>query len=629
MLTTAFSLPANLEDGICDFFPGLLQPDEPGNSVPAAENGGELAPCPLLRRVGLSKEQRRASSSELLACVTVETSTTSNSLLEVGTAWVQGHRSSMEDSHTVELTLDSQSALLGVFDGHGGAECAQYCKRHAAEVLRNTPGWVAGDVARALKEAFLQLDQQMATACPSSSGTTCTMAVLQGHRLAVAGVGDSKCVLFHNKAGLGIDDNIHRSGHTSVSSSHGAGTGSGSEGGSTHGDNTSLSSCTSSCKARGQQQSHERELANRQQHRALSMTVDHKPDLPEEEERIRCAGGFVHQGRINCCLNVSRALGDAQFKQDAFRPASEQQVSPEPDIREAVINTTSDFLLLCSDGIWNSMKEKVVLRFVKQRLQRGQAPADVCRDLCKLCLEPCRSAYDNCTAILVTFKPPSVTQPHLMPHDGFPHSLPHNPYGQGSPRQHLHAQQHPHPATMQQQKQQQQQPEQMAVSGPASSSEGTSSEGGPIPSPPSRSSPDPMESPSLSPMGAASPYREDSPPGSTGSPAVPVLPCHKAVSSGSGGVAQGGGQEGKGSGAEIQRKHDADTDAVMRAAAASACTVAGQQQAEERQEAQKRSFGEQAGAAAVEVQQQQGRCGGNEGVAEAKVRQDTAMQQAN
>lgn len=55
--------------------------------------------------------------------------------------------------------------------------------------------------------------------------------------------------------------------------------------------------------------------------------------------------GFVHQGRINCCLNVSRALGDAQFKQDGFRPASEQQVSPEPDIREAVINTTSDFLV--------------------------------------------------------------------------------------------------------------------------------------------------------------------------------------------------------------------------------------------------------------------------------------------
>lgn len=39
--------------------------------------------------------------------------------------------------------------------------------------------------------------------------------------------------------------------------------------------------------------------------------------------------------------------------------------------------------LLCSDGIWNSMKVKVVLRFVKQRLQRGYSPADVCRDLCQ------------------------------------------------------------------------------------------------------------------------------------------------------------------------------------------------------------------------------------------------------
>jgi len=64
----------------------------------------------------------------------IETSTTSNSLVEVGSAWVQGHRNSMEDSHIVELTLDSESALLGVFDGHGGAECATYCQLHAASL---------------------------------------------------------------------------------------------------------------------------------------------------------------------------------------------------------------------------------------------------------------------------------------------------------------------------------------------------------------------------------------------------------------------------------------------------------------------------------------------------------------
>jgi serine/threonine protein phosphatase PrpC len=61
-----------------------------------------------------------------------------------------------------------------------------------ADVLRGQAAWAAKDVTRALKDAFLQLDREMATACPSSSGTTCTLAVLQGYRLAVGGVGDSK-----------------------------------------------------------------------------------------------------------------------------------------------------------------------------------------------------------------------------------------------------------------------------------------------------------------------------------------------------------------------------------------------------------------------------------------------------
>ena len=49
--------------------------------------------------------------------------------------------------------------------------------------------------------------------------------------------------------------------------------------------------------------------------KVVPMSVDHKPHDPGEEERIRSAGGFVWNGRINGCLNLSRALGDTQFKQ--------------------------------------------------------------------------------------------------------------------------------------------------------------------------------------------------------------------------------------------------------------------------------------------------------------------------
>jgi serine/threonine protein phosphatase PrpC len=42
----------------------------------------------------------------------------------------------------------------------------------------------------------------------------------------------------------------------------------------------------------------------------VPLSYDHKPDDRAEYRRIRKAGGFVHNGRINHTLNMSRSLGD-------------------------------------------------------------------------------------------------------------------------------------------------------------------------------------------------------------------------------------------------------------------------------------------------------------------------------
>jgi protein phosphatase 1G len=68
-------------------------------------------------------------------------------------------------------------------------------------------------------------------------------------------------------------------------------------------------------------------------------------------KRIKKAGGFVAGGRVNDSLNLSRSLGDIEFKNNRDLNAAEQMISSTPDInrmkREGV-----EFIIMGCDGIW-------------------------------------------------------------------------------------------------------------------------------------------------------------------------------------------------------------------------------------------------------------------------------------
>ena len=50
--------------------------------------------------------------------------------------------------------------------------------------------------------------------------------------------------------------------------------------------------------------------------KAIELSEDHKPDNEKEKDRIIKAGGFISDGRVNANLNLSRAIGDFEYKKD-------------------------------------------------------------------------------------------------------------------------------------------------------------------------------------------------------------------------------------------------------------------------------------------------------------------------
>ena len=42
----------------------------------------------------------------------------------------------MEDAHITEPNFDNNFGLFAVFDGHGGIECAEFCKKYFGNKLK-------------------------------------------------------------------------------------------------------------------------------------------------------------------------------------------------------------------------------------------------------------------------------------------------------------------------------------------------------------------------------------------------------------------------------------------------------------------------------------------------------------
>jgi protein phosphatase 2C family protein 2/3 len=106
-------------------------------------------------------------------------------------------------------------------------------------------------------------------------------------------------------------------------------------------------------------------------HKALDLSTDHKPESPEEKARIEAAGGFVEDNRVKGVLNLSRSLGDTEYKQDSSLPPHKQMLVAFPEVRTLKRTADLDFLILACDGIWDCMTSQECVDYVHEDLAKN------------------------------------------------------------------------------------------------------------------------------------------------------------------------------------------------------------------------------------------------------------------
>uniref|UniRef100_A0A7S2REK4 PPM-type phosphatase domain-containing protein n=1 Tax=Rhizochromulina marina TaxID=1034831 RepID=A0A7S2REK4_9STRA len=184
---------------------------------------------------------------------------------------------------------------------------------------------------------------------------------------------------------------------------------------------------------------------------AVELSQSHKPDRPDEKERIAAANGWITEERelfmgqlhrmdlkdpkirsaaeevvqwvtiSRVCgeLAVSRSIGDPDFKgiagpepsQDLFfcfpqghsRTFSADLVIAEPDIESFEVSPGDEFVVLASDGLWDVLNGQQVVDAVRdfQQAEPESTLDQVAHHLCRLALR--LGSADNITVVVVAF----------------------------------------------------------------------------------------------------------------------------------------------------------------------------------------------------------------------------------
>lgn len=143
---------------------------------------------------------------------------------------------------------------------------------------------------------------------------------------------------------------------------------------------------------------------------AIEMSKDHRPCCKKERSRIESLGGFIDDGYLNGQLGVTRALGDWHLEGMKSDGECVGPLSAEPELKLITLTKEDEFLIICSDGIWDVFTSQNAVDFVRRQLQEHNDVKMCCKELVDEALK--RGAIDNLTIVMICFH--SEPPPHVV-----------------------------------------------------------------------------------------------------------------------------------------------------------------------------------------------------------------------
>lgn len=362
------------------------------------------------RRTGSSKSDETDGGCHRLSASPAEREQVFSALrVQVGVSQAQGARAYMEDRYSViERLMDSGDdddaddeptqrqigmtpSLLAIYDGHNGILAADLARKRFRELLAENEFLRsltqseheaalsqddAAEVQTVLRSVFATVDEEvlaLTMAKGKRDGSTVLLGLMIRGKLFVANLGDSRGV----RARVADDDEEDETGARDVE----------------------------------------------------RVSVDHKPNLEEEKQRVLDAGGkVIYSGcwrvahdEIPLRLAISRSLGDHPLKVNLPRSCDAPLVSVVPDIHVLDVGQDDDeFLVFASDGLWDRLSDEEAVATVRlkidefqqqsssnRRLARGVVSKEALRFAADALVEKAllKRSMDNITAMVIAWSP--------------------------------------------------------------------------------------------------------------------------------------------------------------------------------------------------------------------------------